>query len=104
MCWGAWARAAHRAIASKPQRPENSLPRERGTDILVHPEQVSRIELRLDYSQALERARVVRVPDARLALGCDEVDVDLSCAVRLHRVEELLRPCEVAGGLLRIFP
>src|SRR5262249_11550093 len=77
--------------------------RSRRPDVLVQPEQVARVVLGLDRSQPREDLRVVSVCDPRIALVGYEVHVHPACAVRLHRLEEVLRPgqlgCIVRGAL-----
>src|SRR5687768_10441907 len=76
----------------------------RGYDVLVHPEQVGWIELRLQRGEAL-KLRTVRGLDSVDALVAAEiVHVGTLCRERAHNIEEPARPGDIALGVLLIRP
>src|SRR5262245_7402547 len=67
-----------------------------GLDVLVEPEEVGRVVDSLESRKPLVVALAVGCAHTALALVPEEVDVHAPVGVRLHRVEEVPRPGDVA--------
>src|SRR6185437_1642692 len=75
----------------------------RGPDILVHPEQIARIVLRLDRGKTLRIAEIGPPYAVRVVLR-DEVDVGAAGRKRRRRVEQRPRPGDALAVVRRFAP